>query len=361
MEGDQSGQLDAGRILTLTPDGLYCPAGDFHVDPWRPVERAVITHAHSDHARFGHRRYLTASPGVEVLRRRLGDVAIQSLPFGETIAVGSARVSLHPAGHILGSAQVRIEVGGDVAVVSGDYKTEPDPTCAPFEPVRCRLFVTESTFGLPIYRWRPDAELRQEIDGWWRGNQAAERTSVLFAYALGKAQRILAGLDPAIGPILAHGAVMPLIEAYRRAGVALPRVEHAADATARVGRGKALVVAPPSAASPGWLRRFGDTSTAFASGWMAIRGTRRNRGVDRGFAVSDHADWPGLLSAIAATEAEEVWVTHGSSEVLARWLGEQGLAARAIATRFEGEAGGEETQEPPEATADSPPEDAPAA
>lgn len=326
-------------LIQLTEQGLYCPAGDFYIDPWQPVRRAVITHAHSDHARWGSQTYLTSQDGVGVLRTRLGpDARIQGLPYGEIVRLNGVELSLHPAGHILGSAQVRVAYRGEVWCISGDYKTEADSTCAAFEPVRCHTFVTEATFALPIYRWRPQAELFQQINSWWRANQAAGRASLLLGYALGKAQRLLAGLDPSIGPIFCHGAVERLNEEYRAAGIALPPTEY----SGAPGRGfdwsRALIVAPPSAHGTPWTRRFGELSAAFASGWMRIRGTRRRSAVDRGFALSDHADWPGLLAAIAATGAERVWATHGYTAVLARWLTEQGLDAFAVPTRYEGEA-----------------------
>ncbi|MEX2142177.1 MAG: ligase-associated DNA damage response exonuclease [Pirellulales bacterium] len=326
------------RLLELTDRGLYCAAGDFYVDPWRPVGWAVITHAHSDHARAGSRSYLTAERGVEILRQRVGDEAtIQGVPFGEAVMHNGVRVSLHPAGHILGSAQVRVEHQGEVWVVSGDYKTIPDRTCDAFEPVRCHVFITESTFGLPIYRWRANEELVDEVNDWWRTNQERGRTSVVLAYALGKAQRVLSGLDSSIGPLLMHGAVERFVPLYRAAGIELPECCRATTENARETRGRAMVVAPPSAAGTPWLRKFGDVSLAFASGWMQIRGTRRRRAVDRGFAISDHADWDGLLSAIDATGAQEIVVTHGYRSTLVRWLSEHGKRARALATAFEGE------------------------
>lgn len=324
-------------MLELSPQGLYCPAGRFWVDPWAPVARAVVTHGHADHARWGSGWYLAAAPSAGILRRRLRGARVEVLAYGEPRAIDDATVSFHPAGHVLGSAQVRIEVGGRVAVVSGDYKIEADPTCAAFEPVRCHLFVTESTFGLPIYRWPDPAVVADQINAWWMENAAAGRASLVFAYGLGKAQRILAALDSGIGPIFTHGAVESMNEAYREEGILLPATELVTTVAKKRDFARALVIAPPSAGGSAWARRLGDVSTAFASGWMAIRGTRRRRAVDRGFVVSDHADWPGLLSAIAATEAEQVWVTHGYREALARWLSEQGTPARAIATHFGGE------------------------
>jgi putative mRNA 3-end processing factor len=325
-------------LVIQRPEGLYCPAGDFYIDPWRPVARAVITHAHADHARIGHGRYLAASPGETVLRARLGDVRLQTLAYGERVVHHGVTVSLHPAGHVLGSAQVRLEHGGQVWVASGDYKVVPDATCAPFEPVRCDVFITESTFGLPIYRWCPDAELFADINDWWSRNVLAGRASVLACYSFGKAQRALAGVDASIGPIVVHGAVEPLNEAYRAAGVALPDTLRVTDAKDKADLRRALVVCPPGAAASPWLRRFGDASTAFASGWMQVRGTRRRGGWDRGFALSDHADWPGLLSAIDATGAQRVIVTHGSGPVLARFLAEHGLRAELFETEYGGDA-----------------------
>jgi putative mRNA 3-end processing factor len=333
------------RLLELTERGLYCAAGDFFVDPWRPVPRAIITHAHSDHARSGSQSYLTSDRGVEILRQRVGDdAAIQGIPFGEPILHNGVRVSLHPAGHILGSAQIRIEYRGEVWVVSGDYKTIADRTCDAFEPIRCHVFITESTFGLPIYRWRTNAELVAEVNAWWRGNQERGRTSIVYAYALGKAQRVLAGFDPSIGPLLMHGAVERFVPLYRAAGIELPACCRATTENARETRGQALVVAPLSAADTPWLRKFGDISSAVASGWMQIRGARRRRAVDRGFVISDHADWDGLIGAIDATGAEEIVVTHGYRSTLVRWLSERGKRARAIATAFEGEMEGAEEE-----------------
>ena len=337
-------------LVCLKPAGLYCPAGDFYIDPWRPVERAVITHAHGDHARQGHRHYLAAAAGERVLRSRLGAISLQTVDYGETIDFGGPRVSLHPAGHVLGSAQVRIEHRGRVWVASGDYKAEGDPTCAPFEPVRCDTFITESTFGLPVYRWPAGGEVSGDMQRWWSANATAGRASVLFCYAFGKAQRILAGVDPSIGPLLVHGAIQTLNEAYRASGVRLPATRMVSEVTDKTELGRALVLAPPSAQGTPWVRRFGDYSDAFASGWMRLRGTRRRRALDRGFVLSDHADWPGLMRAIGATGAARVIVTHGQVPVMVRWLREQGLDAEAFATEF-----GDEHDEPAGGEADAPP------
>ena len=321
-------------LVVQRPEGLYCPAGDFFIDPWRPVDRAIITHAHADHARTGHRHYLAAAPAEGVLRARLGAVTLQTLAYGERIEHHGVTVSLHPAGHVLGSAQVRLEHGGQVWVASGDYKVAPDRTCAPFEPVRCHVFITESTFGLPIYRWQPDDAVFADINAWWHANAAAGRASVLLCYSFGKAQRILSGVDPAIGPIVVHGAVEPLNRAYRAAGVALPDTLTVSDVTDKADLQRALVLCPPGAAASPWIKRFGDASDAFASGWMQLRGARRRGGYDRGFVLSDHADWPGLLAAIGATGAQRVIVTHGSVPVMVRYLGGQGLQAEAFQTEY---------------------------
>ena len=331
-------------LIAPTDRGLYCEAGDFHIDPWRPVPRAVITHGHADHARFGSDLYVCHPLTAAILKKRLGDVAVETAAYGEVLNRNGVEVSLHPAGHVLGSAQVRVALGGDVWVASGDYKVEADGVVAAFEPVACRVFITESTFGLPIYRWRPQAEILAAIEGWWRENAAAGRASVLYAYALGKAQRVLARIDPAIGPIVCHGAIEPINALYREAGVALPPTKRVADVAEKSEFRKALIVAPPSAAGSPWLKRFGDYSDALASGWMQVRGNRRRRGLDRGFALSDHADWPGLLAAIQATGASRVETTHGFAAPMARYLNETGVEARALATAY-----GEEDEAPPEA------------
>lgn len=326
-------------LVVERPEGLYCPAGDFYIDPWRPVHRAVITHAHADHARAGHAHYLAATDSAGVLRARIGpQISLQTAAYGEVLTLGDVRLSLHPAGHVLGSAQVRIECGGRVWVLSGDYyltaHDEANRTCVPFEPVRCHCFVTESTFGLPIYRWSREAEVFEAINAWWRRNAEAGRASLLMGYSFGKAQRMLAGVDPGIGPIVVHGAVEAVNAAYRATGVALPATLHASELSDKASLRRALVVAPPSVQGSPWLKRFGEFSDAFASGWMQLRGARRRRGVDRGFVLSDHADWPGLQRAIAATGAERVIVTHGYEAVMVRALREQGLRADAFQTEY---------------------------
>jgi putative mRNA 3-end processing factor len=334
-------------LVIERPEGLYCPAGDFHIDPWRPVPRAVITHAHADHARRGHGAYLAHEHSAGVLRARLGEITLQPLAYGAAVDIAGVRLSLHPAGHVLGSAQVRLAHRGQVWVVSGDYFVsgagDANPTTPPFEPQRCDCFVTESTFGLPIYRWRPQAEVLAEVDAWWRANAELGRASLLMAYSFGKAQRLLAGVDASIGPIVVHGAVASVNEAYRAVGVALPATSPI-DAVPDPGR--ALVIAPPSVHGSAWARRLGDFGDAFASGWMQLRGARRRQGVDRGFVLSDHADWPGLQRAIAATGAARVIVTHGYEAVMVRWLQQQGLEAGSFRTEFGDEAADELSPSP---------------
>ncbi|WJY21351.1 ligase-associated DNA damage response exonuclease [Fontisubflavum oceani] len=324
-------------VLTFTDRGIYCPAGDFYIDPWRPVERALITHGHADHARAGHQAYLATKSAAPVLRHRLGDIPLKTITYGETRQIGGATVSFHPAGHVPGSAQIRVEVAGEVWVASGDYKTIDDGLSEPFEPVRCHTFITESTFGLPIYSWPDQASLAQEINAWWAENAAAGRASFLGCYSLGKAQRVLRLLDPAIAPILTHGAIEATNQVIRAQGLSLPETTHVTpDLDAKASPG-AMVIAPPSALGSAWMRRFGAASTGFASGWMRLRGVRRRRAADRGFVISDHADWNGLNAAVEATGAERVFVTHGYTAQFSRWLTEQGYDAGIVETDYGGE------------------------
>lgn len=321
-------------MLTVSESGLYCAAGDFHIDPWRPVERAVVTHAHADHARAGCGSYVCAEEGVGVMRVRLGGQAsVMGQAYGRRFRVGEVEVSFHPAGHVLGSAQVRLERRGEVWVVSGDYKLGEDPTCAAFEPVRCDTFVTESTFGLPIYRWPRASEVFEEIHGWWRGNQESGRRSVLLGYSLGKAQRLLAGLDATVGPIGVHPSVAELLPAYRSAGVVLPEVKVVRREEWGGLDRRSLVVMPPGAGLGGEWVEAGEVSVGTASGWNQVRRTRNRVGVDRGFVLSDHADWPGLMGAIRATGASRVWVTHGVAVPLVRYLKEGGWEAEVLGVR----------------------------
>jgi putative mRNA 3-end processing factor len=330
--------MSRADVIVRRAEGLYCPAGDFFIDPWRKVERAVITHAHADHARTGHRHYLAARSGVGVLHARLGRIEVLGLGWDEPITIGGARVSLHPAGHILGSAQVRVEVAGEVWVVAGDYQFstlgDRNPTCEPFEPVRCDCFVTEATFGLPIYRWPRHADVFADMNGWWQANAAAGEASVVGAYSLGKTQHVLAGIDAAIGPVYVHPAAEAINAAHRAEGVALPATRDWAELEDPQALRGALVVAPPSAQSPWRWQRAVRVRESFASGWMQQHKARHRAGLDRGFVLSDHADWPGLLAAVASTGCERVVVTHGDEAVLVRALTERGLACGTFRTAF---------------------------
>lgn len=323
------------ELIRVTPRGLHCAAGDFYIDPWQPVARALITHAHGDHLRGGSTDYFLASQGVGLARLRLpAGTSIHPLHYGQRVAFGDSQVSLHPAGHILGSSQIRVERAGEVWVVSGDYKRDADPTCAPFETVPCDVFISEATFALPAYRWTDTPTVAAEILSWWRDNRSRGRASVLFAYALGKAQRVLAELAALTDdPVHVHGAVAGLTDVYRAHGIpmleTLPAtVDRPADYAG------ALILAPPSAAGSPWMRRFGDHRTGFCSGWMRIRGDRRRRGYDRGFVLSDHADWPSLLRTCQESGARRILLTHGYTDALCRYLREQGLDAASLRTEY---------------------------
>jgi putative mRNA 3-end processing factor len=327
-------------MLQETADGLYCSDGDFYIDPWGAVERAVITHAHGDHARAGSRGYFCAAPCRAVLEQRFEPgPTIESVPCNERIRIGSVTVSFHPAGHILGSAQVRIEGAGGVWVVSGDYKRESDPTCEPFEPVPCDTFITESTFGLPIFRWDPATQVIADLMRWWEDNRTAGLTSVLFCYTLGKAQRLLASLAELTDrPVFVHGAMLAMTDVYRRAGVRMLTTRLVVEHGRQAGLAGELVLAPLLARGTPWMRRLGEFSDAFASGHMRVRGMRRQRNVDRGIVLSDHADWPALLRTIEEVGASRVLTTHGYPEPLARYLKSRGIESGVIRTAWEGEA-----------------------
>src|SRR5690606_30592076 len=312
------------------------------IDPWRPVATAVLTHGHGDHARVGMGCYHTTADGLPILQWRLGEQDYRVHAYGEPFELGSARVSLHPAGHVLGSAQVRIEAGGEVWVVSGDYKRQRDPTCRPFEVVACDTFITESTFGLPIYRWPEAADVARDIVQWRDHCAARGETAVLYCYALGKAQRLLAELKPWLDrPVFLHGAIAAGVEVYRRAAIEMAETRPVIDSEAFArGAGAGgrfageLVLAPPSAAGSTWLRRFRKAQHGYASGWMRLRGNRRRRNMDRGFVVSDHADWPALLQTIRQTGARRVIATHGDTEALVRTLRVAGIASETLATQY---------------------------
>lgn len=327
--------FESSRDSLLRPDdfGLACARGGFHIDPWRPVEHAVITHAHGDHARSGNKIYYCATEALGIMKQRVGqNSTFIHYPYGKQFRLGETAVSFHSAGHILGSSQVRVEHEGRVWVASGDYKRAPDPTCAPFEVVRCDVFITEATFALPIYKWEPGAQTAREVLEWWDQNARENRPSLLFCYALGKAQRLLGELyqlDPSRQAYL-HGAMLPLTKLYREAGIEMLQTTAISDTAKTHKFGGELILAPPSAHRSLWMRRFKGADTGFASGWMRVRGARRRNGYDRGFVLSDHADWPDLLRTAKDTGAKTILPTHGNSEVLARRLNEMGFEAQPL-------------------------------
>jgi putative mRNA 3-end processing factor len=306
------------------------------------VANAVITHAHSDHSRAGSAQYYATHAGLPIMKHRLGvETQIQGLAYGEVVQLGRAQISLHPAGHILGSAQVRVECDGEVWVVSGDYKRNPDPTCEPFEVVPCDVFITEATFGSPIYRWEEGPEIGAKIFAWWEQNAAGDQPSVLLCYSLGKAQRVLAELLAYTDKtVYLHGAVESLTKIYREQGIAMLPTRPVSEMDKSYSFAKDLILAPPSAHRSSWMKRFKNLDTAFASGWMQVRGARRRRGYDKGFVLSDHADWFDLVRTARETRAKKVLVTHGNSDVLSRYLTEIGIPAEPLETHF-GEDDGE--------------------
>jgi putative mRNA 3-end processing factor len=321
-------------LLQFTSSGIYCQDAKVHIDPWQPVERAIITHAHSDHAKAGNKQYLAHKDSESILRLRLGaDIQLQTVSYGEPVVINGIKFSLHPAGHIIGSAQVRVERNGEVWVAGGDYKIQDDNFSVPFEIVRCHTFITESTFGLPIYKWPVQKLVMDDILEWWKQNQIEGKASVLMGYALGKMQRLIVNLQPFPGPVFAHGAVFNVNQRLREAGHALPFIAFASDIEKKEFR-NALVLAPPSAAGSSWLKRFEPYSTGYCSGWMAVRGGKNRRAIDRGFVLSDHADWNDLNAMIPETGAERVFVTHGFTDVFARWLNEKGIEAHEVKTEY---------------------------
>jgi putative mRNA 3-end processing factor len=326
-------------LLELTPSGLYCQKADFFIDPWKPVRKALITHAHSDHARWGMKSYLAHNLSREVMKLRLGnDISLQTIEYNEKLTINGVTISFHPAGHIPGSSQIRLEFKGRVLVVSGDYKIENDGLSKPFEPVNCHEFISECTFGLPIYKWEKQDQIFQHINHWWAQNASQNRNSILFAYSLGKAQRVLNHLDRSTGEIFVHGAIWNTNQALLANNAPIVDVPKASQEIPKTRFKGALIIAPPSAMGSPWLKKFSPFRTAACSGWMNVRGARRRRAVDRGFVLSDHADWEGLVSAIKATSAEKVYLTHGNTAVFGRYLEEiEKIQAVELETLFQGE------------------------
>ncbi|HZF65543.1 MAG TPA: ligase-associated DNA damage response exonuclease [Chitinophagaceae bacterium] len=331
-------------LIEFTDCGLYCRAGDFYIDPWKAVDRAVITHAHSDHARWGSKYYLSHHYTKPLLQLRLGPNRYQSIGWNESIYIQGVRLSLHPAGHIIGSSQVRVEHNGEIWVISGDYKTEDDGLSGLFEPVKCHSFVTESTFGLPIYKWKPQAAIYGDIQQWVTKNQAAGKTSVLIAYSLGKAQRLLSCIANVTDKILMHGAVHNVHMSLVNAGWKLPEAQRVVPETPKEMLKGNVVIAPSGAEASPWLKKFSPYEIGICSGWMQVRGNVRRKNADAGFVLSDHADWDGLVSTVKATEAERVFVTHGFKSAFSRFLNEEGIEAAEIQTEFVGEEEEESSQ-----------------
>ena len=323
-------------LLEFTEKGIYCHPARVYLDPWKPVEKAIITHGHADHSRWGHKRYITHHRNVPIVKHRLGTVNITGKEWGETFTINGVKFSLFPAGHIVGSSQIRVEHKGEVWVFTGDYKIENDTLATPFEPIKCHTFITECTFGLPAFQWRPQEEIIADINQWWAENKSNGQTSILFGYSLGKAQRLLSLLDTSIGKIYTHGAVENMTEVLRPL-VDLPPTELITKDTKKTDLLGNIVVAPPSAHGSTWIRKMVPYVTASASGWMAFRGARRRRAIDKGFVLSDHCDWDGLLEAINATGAEKIICTHGYTEIFSKYLREIGYDARTESTQYEGE------------------------
>jgi putative mRNA 3-end processing factor len=324
-------------LLEFNERGIYCPKADVYLDPWKPVDRALISHGHSDHASWGHKRYLCSSPAAPVIKHRLRMDTIETADYGKPVYINGVQFSFHPAGHIPGSAQIRVEYKGEVWVFTGDYKLEPDGLSEPFELVKCNSFITESTFGLPVYSWKPQQEIFNEMNAWWRKNQAEGKVSVIAGYTLGKSQRLLKNIDTSIGKIIVHGAVDSINEVMRQQGIDLPETHRVTKESKKQDFEGALVVCPPSAVGSPWIRRFLPYSLGIASGWMTLRGARRRRGADRGFPLSDHVDWKSLNIAVKETGAEKVFVTHGYAEIFSQWLNEKGIEAYPVKTEYEGE------------------------
>ena len=321
-------------VLEFRPEGIYCSQGDFYIDPWRPVDKALITHGHADHARFGSKKYLCTDIAAPVIRHRLGNVVIETIPYEKELSLNGVNVSFYPAGHVPGSAQILIEIKGERWVVSGDYKVVDDGLSTPFKPIKCHSFISECTFGLPAFNWLPQEQVFKEINSWWLQCTSDGLTPILAAYGLGKAQRLIAGLDTNIGPILTHGAIEKTNQIMRDQKIAIPETFLVTSKLDLANFKNAIVLAPPSALSTSWVKKFGKISTGYASGWMAIRGIKRRRAADKGFVISDHADWNGLNLAIKETEAEKIFVTHGYTDSFSKWLQFKGLNASVVKTEF---------------------------
>lgn len=321
-------------LLAFNQNGIYCAEANVYLDPWRKVDKAIISHGHADHSRWGNKKYITHHNNIPIMKHRLGEIDVEGKAYGETFTINNVKFSLHPAGHVIGSSQIRVEHKGEVWVFTGDYKEEVDGVSTPFEPVKCDTFITECTFGLPAFKWKPQAEVMGDINQWWAENQAEGRTSVLFGYSLGKAQRLLKHLNPEIGKIYTHGAIENMTDVLREM-VDFPETTRVTRDTTKKELNGNLVLAPPSAHGGTWIRKMVPYVTGSASGWMSTRGARRRRAIDKGFVLSDHADWDGLLSAIKSTGCEKVICTHGYTDIFSKYLKTLGYDARTEQTQYE--------------------------
>ena len=324
-------------LLVHTALGLYCPKADVYLDPWKPVKKAILSHGHADHARWGSSSYLCTPTAAPVIKYRLGDINLETLPFGEEKLINGVSFSFHPAGHILGSAQIKVSYKGEMVVFSGDYKTANDGFSEAFEPVKCHTFITESTFGLPVYHWQDQKWVFNEMEEWCKNNRNNGQLSILYGYSLGKAQRILQGLPESVGPIFTHSTIEAVLNVMRNQGVSLKNTIPVNEHLTRAELLSGVIIAPPAVQNSNWLKKFEPIRNGVVSGWMALRGARRRRNADKGFVLSDHADWEGLNEAISLTGAENVFVTHGFTDILSKWLIDKGLNAHPLETNFEGD------------------------
>lgn len=315
------------ELLSLTSKGLYCALGDFYIDPFEKVQTALITHGHGDHAHWGMGEYITVQENEFILKKRISDAKIKTYSYGEVFRMGEVDVSFHPAGHILGSSQVRIQYKDEIWVFTGDFKRDLDLTCKPFEVVPCDVFISEATFSLPVYRWPDFRHEMKQIYEWWMKNREEGFNSVLCCYALGKAQRIIAGLRELTDePIWVHGTVDELNQSYAKTGLSWPNVNKVPLESKEKFQG-AMILCPPSALGSSWSKRLSPKKVAFASGWMRLRGNRRRKGYERGFVISDHADWPSLIRTVKETGCRKVYFTHGNTDAIVKYLNDQGVAA----------------------------------
>ena len=324
-------------LLVHTALGLYCPKADVYLDPWKPVKKAILSHGHADHARWGSSSYLCTPTAAPVIKYRLGEINLETLPFGEEKLINGVSFSFHPAGHILGSAQIKVSYKGEIVVFSGDYKTANDGFSEAFEPVKCHTFITESTFGLPVYHWQDQKWVFNEMEEWCKNNRNNGQLSILYGYSLGKAQRILQGLPESVGPIFTHSTIEAVLNVMRNQGVSLKNTIPVNEHLTRADLLSGVIIAPPAVQNSNWLKKFEPIRNGVVSGWMALRGARRRRNADKGFVLSDHADWEGLNEAISLTGAENVFVTHGYTDILSKWLIDKGLNAHPLETNFEGD------------------------